>query len=436
MKKVMGFWRCWGIVVGMMIGSGIFMLPAVLAPFGEFSLVGWIVAGIGTIFIALMFSLLARRKALVGGPYAYTRAAFGDLPGYLIGWGYWISLLAAIAAGAVAITGYLGFFIPSIATNPLWGALTALFLIWLTTGINVAGVKTASTFQLLTSLLKLLPLFLVAVIGLYFGDPVNVKPEPALHTPTFSSIAEMVMIIMWAYIGVECVTIPSDDMIEPEKNIPRALIIGTLTVTGVYIAVSYGVMVLVPSEQLALSTSPLADAASVVLGPWGAGLITLGALVSIISNINANIFVVGVMPQALAQDNLFPKVFSRLNAGGAPARAIVISGFIASLLVVMNYSNGLMTAFKTLILLSTLATVLPYVTSALAELVLQKRDRIQGEKTRWYSWMVVLGALIFSVFAIVGSGLMVSLQGTVLLIIGLPFYFYEKNKYKIKMPDR
>ncbi|HFB64528.1 MAG TPA: hypothetical protein ENJ60_03215 [Aeromonadales bacterium] len=95
-----------------------------------------------------------------------------------------------------------------------------------------------------------------------------------------------------------------------------------------------------------------------------------------------------------------------------------------------------MTAFKTLILLSTLATVLPYVTSALAELVLQKRDRIQGEKTRWYFWMVVLGALIFSVFAIVGSGLMVSLQGTVLLIIGLPFYFYEKNKYKIKMPDR
>lgn len=433
MKKVMGFWRCWGIVVGVMIGSGIFMLPAVLAPYGKFSLLGWIFAGVGTIFIALMFSLLARRKALVGGPYAYTRAAFGDLPGYLIGWGYWIGILTSIAAGAVAVSGYLGFFIPFISSDPITGAITALLIIWITTAINVAGVKTASTFQLLTSLLKLLPLFLIAAIGLFFGDPINAKPEPSFESPTVFSLAEMVMIIMWAYLGVESVTIPSDDMITPEKNIPRALIIGTLTVTGVYIAVSYGAMGLIPSEQLAHSTSPLADAAVVVLGPWGAGLITLGALISIISNINANIFVGSVMPQALAQDNLFPSSFSTLNKGGVPARAIIISAFIASLLVVMNFSDGLMGAFKTLILLSTLVTILPYVTSALAELVLQKRDRNQGIKTGWSVWIITLGALIFSLFAIVGSGLMISLQGTILLIIGLPFYFYEKNKNKTEI---
>lgn len=428
MKRVMGFWRCWGLVVGMMIGNGIFMLPAVLAPYGRLSLLGWVLGGVGTIFIALMFGLLARRNPMVGGPYAYTRAAFGDLTGFLIGWGYWIGILTAIAAGAVAITGYIGFFIPAVVQDPLISASVSLLLIWLTTGINVAGVQAASTFQLITSLVKLLPLFLIAAGGLFLGDVANTSASTTPTEPTYFVLAEVVMIIMWAYIGVECVTCPSDDMIAPEKNIPRALIIGTLTVTAVYILVSYGVMALIPTAELEHSTSPIADAASVIFGPWGAGLIAIGGLVSIISSTNANVFIVGVMPQALAQDNLMPKKFAQLNKDGAPAIAIVLSGFIASILVVMNFSEGLIGAFKTLILLSTLATLLPYVSSALAELVMQKRDAKSGAKANWVSLGIAVGALLFSIFAIIGSGLMVALQGTVLLAAGLPLYFWSKRK--------
>ena len=142
-----------------MIGNGIFMLPALLAPFGNMSLLGWVIAGIGTIFIALMFGLLAKRNPMLGGPYAYTRAAFGDLTGFLIGWGYWIGVMAAVAAGSVAITGYLGVFIPAVTQNPLYSAIVSLSLIWLVTGINVAGVKASSTFQLVTSLLKICLLY-------------------------------------------------------------------------------------------------------------------------------------------------------------------------------------------------------------------------------------------------------------------------------------
>jgi len=428
MKRVMGLWRCWGLVVGLMIGNGIFMLPAVLAPYGRLSLLGWVIGGIGTIFIALMFGLLARRNPMVGGPYAYTRAAFGDLTGFLIGWSYWIGILTAIAAGAVAITGYIGFFIPAVAQDPMISASVSLLLIWLTTGINIAGVQTASTFQLITSLVKLVPLFLIAAGGLFFGDVANTSASAAQNEPTYFVLAEVVMIIMWAYIGVECVTCPSDDMIAPKKNIPRALIFGTLTVTAVYVLVSYGAMALIPSAELEHSTSPLADAASVILGPWGAGLIAIGGLVSIISSINANVFIVGVMPQALAQDNLVPQKLAQLNKGGAPGIAIILSGFIASILVVMNFSEGLIGAFKTLILLSTLATLLPYVSSALAELVMQKRDAKKGVKTNWVSLGITVCALLFSIFAIIGSGLVVALQGTVLLAAGLPLYIWSKRK--------
>lgn len=428
MKKVMGFWRCWGLVVGIMIGNGIFMLPAVLAPFGKMSLLGWVIAGVGTIFVALMFGLLAKRNPLVGGPYAYTREAFGDLTGFLIGWGYWIGVITAVAAGSLAVTGYLSFFFPVITENPLYSAIISLSLIWLITGLNLVGIKASSTFQLVTSLFKILPLFIIAAGALFIGD----SPESTIVAPkgeaTLENISEMIMIIMWAYIGVEAVTLPSDDMVLPQKNIPKALIVGTLTVIAVYLLVSYAVMALVPLDTLTNSTSPIADAASVVFGPWGAGLIAIVALVSIISNINANVFIVGVMPQAMSQDKIFPKYFSSLNESGAPGIAIVFSGVLATLLVAMNFSDGLIGAFKTLILLSTLATMLPYVTSALAELVLQRKEYSETNKRNWSSFIIAFVALIFSIFALIGSGLMIALQGTVLIAAGLPFYYWSKNK--------
>ncbi|PCI64537.1 MAG: amino acid permease [Gammaproteobacteria bacterium] len=428
MKKVMGFWRCWGLVIGIVIGNGIFMIPAVLAPFGKMSLMGWVIAGVGTIFVALMFGLLAKRNALIGGPYAYTRAAFGDLAGFLIGWGYWIAILTAIAAGSLAITGYLGVFFPVVTETPLNSAIVSLSLIWLVTGFNLTGVKATSTFLLVTSLIKILPLFIVAGGGLFISGSFSTEVIAPKGEATFQNVSEMIMIIMWAYIGAEAVTLPSDGMISPQKNIPKALIVGTLSVMVVYVLVSYSVMALIPMDVLAISTSPIADAAAVIFGPWGARLIAIVALISIISNLNANIFIVGVMPQAMSQDKNFPEYFTNLNDYGVPKVAIVFSGVLASLLVAMNFSDGLIGAFKTLILLSTLATLLPYITSAMAELVLQKREYSEHKKRKWSSLTIAVIALIFSIFALIGSGLMIALQGTILIAAGLPFYFWAKTK--------
>jgi APA family basic amino acid/polyamine antiporter len=182
----------------------------------------------------------------------------------------------------LAVTGYLGVFFPNITQSPLLSAIVSLSFIWLVTGFNVMGVKASSTFQLVTSLLKILPLF----------------------------------IIIWAYVGLEAVTLTSDDMISPQKNIPKALVVGTLTVIADYLLISYGVMLLVPLDSLVNSTSPIADAASVLFGPWGAGLIAIVGLVSIISSINVNVIIVGVMPQTMSQDKVFPQYLARLNKAG------------------------------------------------------------------------------------------------------------------------
>ncbi len=426
--RSLGFWRSWAMVVGCMIGTGVFMLPAVLAPYGSLSLLGWIFAGGGTLTVALTLSSLARRIPKLGGPYAYTRTAFGDLPGFLVAWGYWISLWSATAAGAVAFVGYLSVFLPIVGNTPIAGAVAALAVIWLMTGINVAGVEAAGIFQLITTLLKLLPLFLIAGAGFLLGDVSDIPATNPNNEPFPLLIAGLVMLTMWAYIGMEVVTVPTEDMVEPEKTIPRALIIGTLTATVVYIVATYGVMALIPTSDLASSTSPFADAASIVFGPWGTSLVAVGAIVSILGFMNANVLVSGMIPRAIAVERLLPTAFARLNANGVPAFALIVSGLLASLLIVLNFTKGLVAAFQTMILLSTLTTLLPYAASALSELALQKRDVDAGMVRSWTPLLIAAGALAFSIFTIVGTGLEVAAYGLFLLVAGLPVYFRLKNR--------
>jgi APA family basic amino acid/polyamine antiporter len=421
MSKSLGFWRSWALVVGTMIGSGVFLLPAVLAPYGSYSLLGWVVAGTGTLFIALTLGSMARRVPKIGGPYAYTRAAFGDLPGFLIAWGYWISVWSGSAAIAVAFSGYMSVFIPALDAVPAAGAGGALVVIWLFTGVNIIGVRTVGIVQLVTTLLKLLPLFAVAAAGLVAGDATAIPATNPDEEPLPLLVAGVAMLTMWAFVGMEAATIPADDVVAPERTIPRALVAGTLTATGVYILATLGVMALVPTGDLAASSSPFADAAASVWGSWGVNLIGVGALVSIVGALNSNILLSGQMPRAAALDGLFLSRFARLNASGAPAFALVVSAGLASALIVMNYAKGLLAAFEFMIVLSTLTTLVPYAASALADLVFQRRtDR---GVTRWRSIAVAVLALLFSLFAIIGSGVEVVGYGLLLLAAGLPVYY-------------
>lgn len=418
--RSLGFWRCWALAVGSMIGNGVFMLPAVLAPYGSYSLLGWLCAGLGTLFIAFTLGGLAKVLPRLGGPYAYTREAFGDSAGFFIGWGHWISYVTATAAGAVAFTGYLAFFLPQVGDHALLSGVLAVTLIWLMTGVNLAGVQSAGVFQLVTTLLKLVPLFLVAGGGFVLGDVTAVPARNPDGQPLVLLIATMVMITMWAYVGIENVTIPAEDVVDPGTTIPRALVAGALTATIVYIIATMGVMALVPGDELAVSTFPFADAAVRILGDWGAALVAVGAIISIVGALNGNVLATGQLSRAIAEDRLFPRGFAQLNKRGAPGNGLVISGLFATVLIGMNYTRGLVAAFELLILVSTLATLLPYACSALAAIILKRRRAGELGVTDYRGLLVASGALLFSLFAIAGSGLEVAAYGLVLLALGAP----------------
>jgi APA family basic amino acid/polyamine antiporter len=280
---------------------------------------------------------------------------------------------------------------------------------------------------LVTTLLKLLPLIVVAVAGMYMGEITSIPASNPHEQSLPTLIASISMLTMWSYVGIEAATVPADDVIDPEKTIPRALIAGALTGTVVYISATLGVMAMIPSEELALSSSPFADAASILFGAWGAKLVALGAIVAILGALNSNIMVVGQMPRAAALDGLFPTRFTGLNSEGAPAFGLVLSGILSTALIIMNYSAGMVAAFTAMALLSTLTTLVPYLASTAADLTLRRREGGRWSAVSPRGAAIAAVGFLFSLFVIVGSGMEVILSGTVLLLAGLPVYYWSRR---------
>ena len=296
-----------------MVGSGVFALPASLAPFGGIALGGWLVTSAGSIALALVFGRLARLVPATGGPYAYTRAGFGDFAGFLVAWGYWITLWSGNAAVAVALSGYLAYFLPILREQPVAGLAAALGAIWLVTLINVRGVKEAGLFQVATTVLKLVPLLLTATVGLAFVAPSHFVPLNTSGLGTFGALAACSAQTLWAFLGLESATVPAGDVDRPEVTIPRATVLGTSFAAVLYILVTVAVFGIVPLGDLAHSSAPLADAAERVFGPWAGSFVALGAVVSTIGTLNGFTMLSGQVPRAPPGSAPCPRRHARLR---------------------------------------------------------------------------------------------------------------------------
>jgi APA family basic amino acid/polyamine antiporter len=419
-----GLWTAVALVMGNMIGSGVFLLPASLAAYGGLSLAGWIVSAAGSVCLALVFARLARLSPEAGGPYAYTRRAFGDLAGFLVAWGYWISVWSANAALAVAFVGYLDPFIPGLVRSPAAAALLAIGTIWLLTAVNIRGVHTAGRVQVVTTVVKILPLALIGVAGLVAIKPAYFAIATTGAVPVGQRLLATVTLTLWAFLGLECATIPAGSVRDPRRTIPRATVIGTLLAAAIYIVSTVGVMGVVPPDALAKTTAPFADAATTLFGATAGAVVAIGAAVSCFGALNGWILVVGQLPLAVARDGLFPRVFGRVSPGGTPVRGMIVSGVLASLLVAMNYSRGLVALFTFIILLATLSTLVPYVFCALA-VFLEGDDKRAAVARLSTGTSIVAGfAFVYALFAIGGAGTDVVYWGFLLLMSGLPVYVW------------
>jgi APA family basic amino acid/polyamine antiporter len=420
--RTIGFWTAVSLVMGNMIASGVFLLPASLAPFGGVSFAGWILSAAGASLIALVFARLASFNPAAGGLYAYTRHAFGDLPGFLVGWGYWISVWCANAAIAVAFVGYLDPFLPGLVRNPASAALLAIATVWFLTGVNIRGVATAGRVQLVTTALKIVPLLIIGVAGLVLFEPAHFAVTDTTVRGFASGITQSATLTLWAFLGVECATIPAGEMRDAARTIPRATVAGTLATALIYIVSTAGVMSLVAPAALATSTAPFADAARTLGGDAAAYAVALGAAIACFGGLNGWILIVGQLPRAIAADGLFPRSFAVLSSRGTPARGMMIAASLTTALIAMNYAQGLVALFTFMILLATLSTLVPYAFCSLAGFMLHRRDpRMQMSAGA----SVVAGlAFAYALWAIGGAGAEVVYWGFLLLLAGLPVYVW------------
>lgn len=414
------------LVVGNMIGVGIFVLPAVLSNYGSISLLGWVFTAVGALILAKIFSNFS--KIIVsksGGPYVYSKAGFGDFIGFLVAWGYWIACWVSNGAIAIAVIGAASFFIPELETNSVLSVSLGLGLIWIFTWINSRGIKESGKIQLVTTIIKILPLLFIIVFGLFFFKIDNFPSFNLTGESNFSTLSAVATLTLYAFLGIECATIPAGDIENPEKTIPKATMLGTIITTVLYILGTIVLFGVLPLDILQNSPAPFAEAAKVMGGEYGGYFVAIGVIISGIGVLNGWILITGQISMATAKDNLFPDFFKKKNKKGAPVNGFVIGGVLSSIVMLMNYSEGLVDQFEFIVQLTVIATLLPYLFTAASYSLI-----IIEKKLHTKSWIktFVLSALgfIYSLWAIYGSGPDTVFYGFLLLLVGIPVYIYMK----------
>lgn len=426
--KKLGLWTSSSLVVGNMIGSGIFLLPSALAHYGSISIFGWIFSATGAILLAKVFSKLSKKLPKAGGPYAYTRHAFGDFAAFLIAWGYWISIWCGNAAITVALISYLSVFFPILSTNNFLALVCGLSMVWLLTWVNVKGVRTAGKVQLITTILKLTPIILIISIGLFYIDIKNFTPFNLTNDSFLSILTATSTLTLWAFLGLESATVPAENIKEPDKIIPKATLIGTLVTTMVYVLSSIIIMGIIPATQLQGSNAPFADAASKLFGSTAHYIVAGAAVLSCFGALNGWLLLQGQIPLAASKDKLFPPIFNRIGKNGTPIFGMIISSALISCLLMMNFTKGLVETFKFIILLSTLSVLIPYLFSTAAYGILVLREKTITKVKITTNLILAFTAFLFSLWAIAGSGQESVYWGFILLLSGIPFYALLKNK--------
>ncbi|MHA6203781.1 amino acid permease [Dyella soli] len=419
-----GFWTCTALVVGNVIGLGIFILPASLAPYGFNAIIGWLATLAGCLALARVFAHLSHALPDADGPYGYIRSTLGDLPAYMALWAYWVSLWLTNAALATGAVGYLTVVLPELGRIP--PALFALGLLWTFVAVNLLGVRAGGRVQIVTSALKLLPMLAIAVLGAWmlFTSPGAYTAHPPSTPMTLDHVMAASTIALFAMLGIESASVPASRVKNPGRTIPRATMAGTLLAAVVYIIVSSVPMLLIPQAELANSNAPFALLMERYLGAGVGRWLALFVVVSGLGCLNGWTLLMGELTRTMANNGVLPAMLARDNHRGAPARALVLTGLLASVMVWMTYSKSLVAAFTFITRVVTAANLPLYLCCSLALIVLWRRGAAPDAGRQ--ALLFGIAGVAFAIFAFIGSGHEPFLLALGLIAAGLPLYVFMR----------
>jgi basic amino acid/polyamine antiporter, APA family len=397
-----GLTAAMALIVGSIIGVGIFNLPTSLAGLGPITLVSMALTTVGALALALLFASLSRRLPADGGPYAYARVAFGNRLGFANAWSYWITAWAGNAAIAVGWVLYVEHFINK-GQNKLVTVLLVLIGLWLPAAVNLSGVKNTGSVQVITTVIKFVAVAFIATVGLFYISSGNFTPWNVSGESAISAIGSGMAIALFSYLGIETAAVAAAKVRNPDRNIPRATVLGTIATAVVYMLSLTAVFGIVPTSKLANATAPFSDAINAMFGgTWAGDLMAIAVIISGLGALNGWTMICAEMPLAAADDGLFPERFKRMSNRGVPAFGIVASTVLASIAMGINYigSNGA-TVFTTLVLMTGITAAIPYAFSALAQIKWRWIDHKTMQTPRFARDMIVaVLSLVFSILFI------------------------------------
>ena len=412
-QRKLGVWMSIALVTGSMIGSGVFLLPASLAPFGWNAVAGWAVTIAGALCLA---HVLARLTAAAGGPIGpaeLVERSFGPVAGFLIGFSFWVSVWAATATISIGAVSYAASFLPVLGAHP---AVSATGVIWAVTLVNLVGTRTAGGFQLVTTVLKLLPLIVVAALIFWVladqgSAAITPFPDAGL---SLALVNQAAAITLWAMVGFEAACAASGRIADPERNVPRATFFGALLCGVIYLIVCSGIALMLPADQVAAANAPFELFVATFWSPGPAALVAAFAAISAVGAVNGWVLVQGEVPYEMAQRRLMPRWFAKAAGNGVPMRAVLVASVLATLLVFANSSRSMAGLFTFMALLTTSVTLWLYLACALV--ALKRRIAVP----------FAVAGLVFGLWSLWGAGLTVSFYAFLLMIAGLPLYGWAR----------
>lgn len=424
MSQKLGFWSVFALVTGSQIGTGLLILPASLAPFGVFSLAGWIISSCAAIMLSLIFAMLCSKFPHTGGPHVYLKNIFGNRAAFFTGWTYWVISWVSTATVVISAVRYLS---PLIGTDTTSLYLfLEIFLLSLIMLLNLKGIGVAGRIEFILTILKFIPLIVIPVAALYKCDSSNFVVNSSINHLTYSQmLSEVILLTFWGFIGLESATAQAGSVINPAKTIPKAIVLGTLCVAIIYIVNNIGIIGIIPPEDLIHSNAPYVDATQLIFGGKWHLIISLIAAIICIGTLNAWVLTSGQIALGLAEDRLLPAFLAKKNKNGAPVWSVLISCIGILPLLIITANENLSAQITEIIDFSVIAFLFVYLACSIAFF---KLLITQTTKVSLGRWLISYGAIIFCIWTICQTPIRTLVIASSFALSGIPVYYFWYKK--------
>ncbi|MBO2673348.1 putrescine-ornithine antiporter [Shewanella algae] len=410
-----------------MMGSGIIMLPTQLAQVGTISILSWLVTAAGSTALAYAFAKCGMFSKKSGGMGGYAEYAFGRSGNFMANYTYAVSLLIANVAIAISAVGY-GAVLFGVELSPIAICLATIGVLWLATVANFGGARITGQVSSVTVWGIIIPVIGVSLIGWFWFDFDLYKAAWNPHDmPFFKALGGSIAMTLWAFLGLESACANSEAVENPEKNVPIAVMGGTIGAAVIYIISTNVIAGIVPNGELALSNAPFGLAFAQMFNPTIGSIVMACAIISCTGSLLGWQFTIAQVFKSSADEGFFPKAFSKVTKKDAPVVGMLIIVSVQTLLSLMTISPSLSKQFEALVNLAVVTNIIPYILSMAALGVMQKQLNIPVKQARIANFMAVIGAL-YSFYALYSSGETAVMLGSIATFFGWTLFGIISNK--------